>query len=96
MSSELQVKGAECFEGLAAAAAAEEQPLRAARLIGTAHSLREDLGTPGESDRTAFERVVADVQQALGAEAFAAAWAGGRALALEEAIAEALQEDESA
>jgi hypothetical protein len=39
-----------------------------------------------------FERTVSDARGALGEEAFAAAWAEGRAMSLEQAIAFALEE----
>ena len=45
------------------------------------------------NDRTAYDRAIADVHTALGEDAFAAAWAAGQAMGLEEAIVEALQED---
>jgi hypothetical protein len=41
-------------------------------------------------DRVRYERTVAAVRAALDAVAFVAAWAAGRALPLEQAIAEAL------
>jgi hypothetical protein len=46
---------------------------------------REDTGT----DRRRYDRDVSAVRAALGAETFAAAWEAGRALSLEQAIAEA-------
>jgi predicted ATPase/transcriptional regulator with XRE-family HTH domain len=80
------------FAGLAVVAEAEGQPLRAARLFGAEHCLREVIGTPMDAvERTAHVRAVAGVSTALGEEAFAAAWAEGRALPLEEAIALALE-----
>jgi non-specific serine/threonine protein kinase len=82
------------FEGMAALAAAEGQPLRAARLLGAAHCLREVIGTPVEQiDRAAYDRMVAEVHTALGEEAFEATWATGRAMSLEEAIVDALEDD---
>jgi hypothetical protein len=41
------------------------------------------------ADRRRYDRNVSAVHVALGAETFAAAWAAGRALSLEQAIAEA-------
>jgi hypothetical protein len=42
------------------------------------------------AERGAYEAAVAAARAALGADAFAAAWAEGRALPLEQAVAEAL------
>jgi tetratricopeptide (TPR) repeat protein len=80
---------AACFEGLAEVAVMEGQPVRAARLFGAAHWLGETIGTPLVSAlwRPAWERAVADARTALGEDAFAAAWAEGRAMGLEDAIA---------
>jgi non-specific serine/threonine protein kinase len=84
---------AECFEGLAEVAAAEGQPVRAARLFGAAHWLRETIGTPLDAFwRPAQERGVATARTALGEDVFGAAWAEGQTMPLEEAIAYALQQ----
>jgi hypothetical protein len=81
-----------CLEGLAMLAADEGQPGRAARLYGAADGLREATGTPVEAaDRAAHERAAAVSRAALGEEVFAAAWAEGRALPLDDAIALALE-----
>jgi predicted ATPase/class 3 adenylate cyclase len=67
---------------------------RAARLFGVVDALLETLGSSSLSlspaERGAYEAAVAAARAALGAAAFAAAWAEGRALPLEQAIAEAL------
>jgi hypothetical protein len=74
-----------------------EQLERAARLCGAAAALREAIGAPlSAAERTDFDRTVAAVRAALGEEAFAAVWACGQALPLEQAIAEALGEEASA
>jgi hypothetical protein len=78
-------------EGLAGAAAGRGHYERAARLIGAAEASREALGR----DRSAFEqsahdRRVASTLAGLGGTAFAAAWAEGRAMTLEQAIEYAL------
>lgn len=86
---------ATCLEWLAVVAAAERRPARAARLFGAAHVLHETTGTsPDDVVRTIFDRAVVDVRAALGEEDWAAAWAAGRAMELEEAIAYALEEDQ--
>jgi predicted ATPase/class 3 adenylate cyclase len=83
---------ASCLAGLAAAATAEH-PERAARLLGSADALLEATGTCMEpADRPDYEQFSARVRAALDEAAFAAAWAQGRALPLEQAIAEALEE----
>lgn len=83
---------AECFEGLAAVAAGQEQPERAVRLFGAAEEVREAIGRPIElADRAAHERTVVAMREALGEAAFVGAWAEGKALPLEEAIALALE-----
>jgi hypothetical protein len=87
----LESKGgvAAVFDGLAAVAEAEGQLLRAARLFGAAHYLREVIGKP--KDLATDDRAIAGVRAALGEEAFAVAWAEGRALPLDEAIALVLE-----
>jgi hypothetical protein len=84
--------GADALEGLAWVASACGQAHRAAQLGGAADALREVLGVslkPGE--RASHVQVVRAVRASLGENAFAAAWAAGRALPLEEAIALALE-----
>jgi hypothetical protein len=79
--------------GLAVAVAAHGQPERAARLFGAAEGLREGIGAPlPRADRAKQDRSITAVRAALGEEAFAAAWAGGRAMSLEQAVAFALEE----
>ncbi len=66
---------------------------QAARLLGTATALREAIGAPRPSvERTLNEQEVATARQALGEEAWTAAFAAGRAMTLEEAIEQALAE----
>jgi non-specific serine/threonine protein kinase len=85
---------AECLEGLAAVACAQAQPQRAARLLGTAAALREALGAPlPPADRASYERTVATARAHLNAAAFARVWEEGRAMVLDQAIAEALRTD---
>lgn len=82
----------ECLEGLAAVAGAQGQPHYAARLLGAAAALRAAMHIPlPVVDRAAHDRIVAAARTALGDDAFAAAWAAGQALPLEQAIDEALQ-----
>jgi hypothetical protein len=61
--------------------------------LGAAQVLREAIGIPlPPVERAEHERRVAAVRAALGEETFTAAWAVGRTLPLEQAIAEALAE----
>jgi tetratricopeptide (TPR) repeat protein len=84
---------AACLEGLAALDGAGETAERAVRLFGAASALRETLDVPlPQPEHTLYyDQAVADLRTALGEEAFVAAWAEGRALSLEEAIALALE-----
>jgi predicted ATPase/transcriptional regulator with XRE-family HTH domain len=79
--------------GLGTAAALDEEPEHAARLWGAAERLRVAIGCrPAPAARATYERALAVARAQLGEEAFAAAWAGGRALTVEQAIAEALDD----
>jgi non-specific serine/threonine protein kinase len=79
-----------CLEETAQAAAGCGQPDRAARLLGAAAAIREAIGAPRErADRPAFDRTVAVLRAALGEADLAAAWAAGRGLSPEQAVAEA-------
>jgi hypothetical protein len=81
------------LEGLAAVNRAPGQPGRAVRLLGAAEALREWVGVPlPPTEQANYELLVAAIHAALGEEAFAAAWAAGRALSLEDAVSLALDE----
>jgi hypothetical protein len=85
---------ADNFEELAGVATATGRAELAARLLGAAEALREELGLPlSPADSPAVEATAAAARAALGDEAFEAARAEGRALPLEQAIAEALASD---
>lgn len=65
---------------------------RSARLFGAAEALHEAIGEILEpEDRAEYDRYRAIARAALTEEAFAAAWAKGRAMTIEQAIAEALE-----
>jgi tetratricopeptide (TPR) repeat protein len=84
------------LEGLAAVAVAQGEPEHAARLFGSAEGLREAIGAGmPPAERAEHDRSVAAARTALGQEAFAAAWAEGRAMPLDEAVALALEEARS-
>ena len=84
-----------CLEGLAAVAAARGDNERSARLVGAAEALHEAVGVPVylyyRRYRALYERTLAAVRSALGAEAFEAARAEGRAMSFEQAVGSALQ-----
>jgi predicted ATPase/DNA-binding CsgD family transcriptional regulator len=73
--------------GMAGVSLATRQPERAARLLGTAHALREALGIARLHHHVHGERVMADAWTCLGAEAFTKAWEVGREMPLDAAIA---------
>jgi non-specific serine/threonine protein kinase len=79
------------FAGLAAA---EGRPERAMRLAGAATGLADAFGIRlAPTYRRGFERRLTAARQGLSAEAAATAWARGRALTLDQAVAGALDED---
>jgi predicted ATPase len=89
----------ECLEALAEVAEAQRHSERAVRLRAAAEGLREAMGAPGShavgarpADGVDDDPREAAARLGLGEEAFAAAWAAGRALSLEDAIAFALEE----
>ena len=78
-------------ESLEALAAAFGPTPKAARLFGAAEALRATLGAPVPLvERPGYEQAVTAVRQALGAEAFDAAWRAGQALPLDQVLVEAL------
>ena len=80
-----------CLERLAEAASRRAQPERGSRLLGTAEVLRETGGTPHiPIDRALHERAVASARDRLDEAAFRKAWATGRALSPEAAVADGL------
>jgi len=80
---------ARCLEGLASVAGAVGQPERAARLWGAAEVLWEPVGWRPPAARATYDRSVAAARAQLDLAVFTAAWAEGRAMPLEQAIAEA-------
>ena len=81
---------AQCLQVLAEIAGAAGQGVRAARLLGAAETQREHSGAPSTTiDREETEAAVTEARAALGEAAWAAAFAAGRALSVEEAIVEA-------
>jgi DNA-binding NarL/FixJ family response regulator len=71
-------------------AAVSGRPEIAASLYGAAEALFETIGEPlVVPPRALYHRHVATLREILGDEAFTAAWATGRALPLEQAVAHA-------
>jgi predicted ATPase/class 3 adenylate cyclase/DNA-binding CsgD family transcriptional regulator len=76
------------LEGLAEVVAAQGEPAWAARLWGAAEALRDAIGAPLPPVYHAdYDRSVAAVRSSLGEKAFAAAWAEGREMTPERALA---------
>jgi predicted ATPase/DNA-binding CsgD family transcriptional regulator len=87
---------AECLAGLAAVYLAAGQPVRAARLFGAAEALLAAADTVvWPVNRAEVERNVAHVQDQLDQETFTLAWSAGRAISPEQAVTEALAEEEA-
>jgi hypothetical protein len=80
-----------CLAGLALAAADEQSARRAARLWGAAEGVSESIASPLPPFlRQESERHLPRAQQSLGDREFAAAWAEGRQLNTNAAVAYAL------
>lgn len=83
---------AEVFDGIAELARRQQQPVRAAQLLGAAAALRESIGQelpPGV--RPGIDRTKAPLANQLGVTSFAQAYAAGHAMTTEQAIAYALE-----
>jgi DNA-binding NarL/FixJ family response regulator len=79
---------ASCLEGLAGVLLAQGEPTRAIRIWGTAEALREAIGAPLPPIECAgYEQAVANAHSLLGEQVFAAAWAQGRTMTPEQALA---------
>jgi hypothetical protein len=88
---------APCLEILAGAEAGKKCGARAAQLLGAAAALRGVLGYPVERiDLRFHDWAVSATRDQLTPEEFAAAWAAGRALTLEQVLADILEEQADA
>jgi predicted ATPase/class 3 adenylate cyclase/DNA-binding CsgD family transcriptional regulator len=89
LAREIGIKNiAFCLEGLAGVVATQGELAWAAKLWGTAEALREAISAPiPPVDRAENERTVGAARSHLGEKAFAAAWAEGRTMAPEQALA---------
>jgi predicted ATPase len=82
-----------CLEGLAAVALTYRQAKRSAHLFGAAEFLREAIDAPlSPAERVGHDADLAAARAQADADTFAAAWAEGRAMTLEQAVAYALEE----
>jgi predicted ATPase/DNA-binding CsgD family transcriptional regulator len=81
------------LEGLASVVAAQGELAWAARLWGAATFLRETIGMPlWPVERASYEQAVAATRAHLGQQAFSQAWAEGRSMTPEQALASPAQE----
>ena len=77
-----------CLERLAVVVAAQGKHAWAARLLSAAGSLRENCGIPVTPvERTDYEPAMAAARTSLGEQAFATAWAEGRAMTFDQVLA---------
>jgi predicted ATPase/DNA-binding CsgD family transcriptional regulator/Tfp pilus assembly protein PilF len=82
------------LERLAMAAAVRGQPRQALRIAAAAEGLREAIGTPlGPGARAILDRWLAAARAELRPDDAAAAWETGKALKLDQVVAEAMQFD---
>jgi non-specific serine/threonine protein kinase len=81
-----------CLERLAAVAMAQGLAEKAARLFGAGSALRASIQSVIDpADQPAYESKISSLRRELGQERFTAVWDEGRALALERAVAYALE-----
>jgi predicted ATPase/DNA-binding XRE family transcriptional regulator len=83
------------LEGLATLAASEDRPERAARLWGAAEAILEQIEViayPHATDRSFNDRQLAAAREDIDERTWAEAWAEGRAMTTEEAVAYALED----
>ncbi len=73
--------------GLASVAAAEKQPVRAARLLGAAEMWINVDVSMNDVERADYTGTVESVRGKLGEKIFTAAWAEGRSMTPEQALA---------
>jgi len=85
---------ADILAGLGGVAAAEGWQARAARLLGATNELLGLLGAVlAPPDRAEYEHILAVVRAGMNDQAFAEAWAEGKAMALEQVIEYALSNE---
>jgi hypothetical protein len=80
------------LEVLAFIAAAHGQGERAARLLGAAESLREQIHIPmSQFEQVEYDQQLAALRAGLDEKVFADCWARGRAMTMEQAVQSALE-----
>jgi hypothetical protein len=85
----------ERLEALAAVERTRDQLVLAVRLFGAAAALRDAYHLPVPPiDQALRDRHIAALRAAMGEQSFAAAWAEGRAMSLDQAVRVALEERE--
>jgi predicted ATPase/class 3 adenylate cyclase len=83
----------ECLAGLAGAMAASLEAERAVTLFGAATIILHRLGAPiSPADQAVWQEQEATLRQKIDPQAWAAAWANGQALTVEQAVALALSD----
>jgi predicted ATPase/DNA-binding CsgD family transcriptional regulator len=81
------------LQGLAGVDGMQKNPQRAARLLGAAEAMREAINAPLQPDeRTDYDHIVGTIRAQLDEAAFAVAWAQGRSMTPEQALASPTQE----
>jgi len=88
-----------CMEELAAIAASDDRLVWAARLWGAAEALLERIEVtafPDAPDRSLYQRQVAAARARLDEQTWVEAWAEGRAMTFEQAVAYALDRRDAA
>jgi tetratricopeptide (TPR) repeat protein len=87
-------EGVACLEGLARVAAVRGRPERAARLLGASAARRDERGISlSPFIRADHDHAAKAAREALGEEAFSAAWDEGHAMPLKVSIVDALEAD---
>jgi tetratricopeptide (TPR) repeat protein len=80
------------LEGMAEVAGLEGEPERLVQLFGAVVSLHISLGvSPYPAEQAAYEHQLLAAHAQLGESAYALAWDAGRAMTVEQAVAETLQ-----
>ena len=90
----VKIEIAGCFDRFARLAARDGHLERAVRFFAAAVSLRETIGIPAlPRDRAINDRWLIDVQRTMNADAFAATWAIGAKLTIDQAVAAATEQE---
>ncbi len=81
---------AECLMGIAGVFAKQARAQTGTRLLGAAEALRASVGTSlWPANCLEYDRIVTCLKESLDEQTFSAAWAEGKSLTVEQAIAEA-------